>query len=47
MPTNPPAAAEAKLLTARVFPPEFVLSTTVKASAWKIRRNALVLVERW
>ncbi len=47
MPTKPPAAAEAKLLAAKVVLPESVLSKTVKASAWKVRRNALVLVERW
>ena len=33
MPTNPPAAAEAKLLAAKVVLPESVLSKTVKASA--------------
>src|ERR1700732_706418 len=42
MPTKPPAAAEAKLLAAKVFLPESVLSTTVKANAWKVRRNTLV-----
>src|SRR5258708_18458660 len=47
IPTNPPAAAEAKLLAAKVVLPESVLSKAVKASACTVRTNGLELLERW
>ena len=45
LPVKPPAAAPAKLESAKVSRPESDLSTSVKLTAWNVRISTFLLLE--